>query len=133
VGSSVTNEQRKPCHLSPSLANTNAGKSTLFNALTASNVTAENKLFATLDPTTHRLVLSSHEEALLTDTVGFLQKLLTQLIAAFRATLAEVTQADLLLDVVDISHPNAVEQSETVSEVLTSLGANDNSTCYGGK
>lgn len=104
---------------------TNAGKSTLFNALTASSVIAENKLFATLDPTTHRLILPHHEEALLTDTVGFLQKLPTELVVAFRATLEEVTEADLLIDVVDISHQNAIEQSETVNEVLTNLGARD--------
>ncbi len=118
--------QQRTAQSLPSIAvvgYTNAGKSTLFNALTASNVTAENKLFATLDPTTRRFVLPHHEEALLTDTVGFLQKLPTELIAAFRATLEEVTDADLLIDVVDMSHQNAIEQSETVNEVLTELGA----------
>ncbi len=102
---------------------TNAGKSTLFNALTSSEVLAENKLFATLDPVTRHLVLPSNAEILLTDTVGFIQKLPTKLIAAFRATLEEVIEADLLLEVVDSSHENAIEQSETVNEILDELGA----------
>src|SRR5204862_1259045 len=89
---------------------TNTGKSTLFNALTEAEVVAENKLFATLDPTTRHIVLPGNQEALLTDTVGFIQKLPTKLIAAFRATLEEVIDADLLLAVVDISHENAIEQ-----------------------
>lgn len=104
---------------------TNSGKSTLFNAFTAAEVLAENKLFATLDPTTRHLVLPNNQEALLTDTVGFIQKLPTKLIAAFRATLEEVTDADLLLEVVDVIHENAIEQSETVSEILSSLDASD--------
>ncbi len=104
---------------------TNAGKSTLFNALTSSNVLAEDKLFATLDPTTRHLTLPSHQEILLTDTVGFIQKLPTTLIAAFRATLEEVSEADILLEVVDITHVNAVEQSETVNKVLGELEAGD--------
>src|SRR2546429_3019905 len=102
---------------------TNSGKSTLFNALTEAEVVAENKLFATLDPTTRHLVLPGNQEALLTDTVGFIQKLPTKLIAAFRATLEEVIDADLLLEVVDVSHENAIEQSETVHEALQELGA----------
>ena len=102
---------------------TNAGKSTLFNALTEAEVLAENKLFATLDPTTRHIILPGNQEALLTDTVGFIQKLPTRLIAAFRATLEEVIDADLLLEVVDISHENAIEQSETVDEVLRELEA----------
>ena len=102
---------------------TNAGKSTLFNALTEAEVLAENKLFATLDPTTRHITLPGNQEALLTDTVGFIQKLPTRLIAAFRATLEEVIDADLLLEVVDISHENAIEQSETVNEVLRELEA----------
>ncbi|HWZ19322.1 MAG TPA: GTPase HflX, partial [Ktedonobacteraceae bacterium] len=100
---------------------TNAGKSTLFNSLTEAEVLAENKLFATLDPTTRHITLPGNQEALLTDTVGFIQKLPTRLIAAFRATLEEVIDADLLLEVVDISHENAIEQSETVNEVLHEL------------
>jgi GTPase len=102
---------------------TNAGKSTLFNALTEAEVLADNKLFATLDPTTRHIILPGNQEALLTDTVGFIQKLPTRLIAAFRATLEEVIDADLLLEVVDIGHENAIEQSETVNEVLRELEA----------
>jgi GTP-binding protein HflX len=104
---------------------TNSGKSTLFNAFTDAAVLTENKLFATLDPTTRHLILPNNQEALLTDTVGFIQKLPTRLIAAFRATLEEVIEADLLLEVVDIVHENAIEQSETVSEILRSLDAAD--------
>jgi GTPase len=102
---------------------TNAGKSTLFNTLTAAEVLAENKLFATLDPTTRHVKLPTHQEILVTDTVGFIQKLPTSLVAAFRATLEELTEADLVLEVVDISHENAIEQSQTVAEVLAELGA----------
>jgi len=104
---------------------TNAGKSTLFNALTEAEVIAENKLFATLDPTTRHVLLPNNQEALLTDTVGFIQKLPTKLIASFRATLEEVIDADILLEVVDVSHENAIEQSETVSDVLRELDARD--------
>jgi GTP-binding protein HflX len=104
---------------------TNAGKSTLFNALTEADVLAENKLFATLDPITRHILLPGNQEVLITDTVGFIQKLPTRLIAAFRATLEEVIEADLLLQVVDISHENAIEQSETVNEVLEELDAHD--------
>src|SRR5215467_7869884 len=104
---------------------TNAGKSTLFNALTQAEVLVEDKLFATLDPTTRHLLLPGNQEILLTDTVGFIQKLPTRLIAAFRATLEEVIDADLLLEVVDVVHENAIEQSETVNEVLRSLDAAD--------
>ncbi len=104
---------------------TNAGKSTLFNALTEAQVLTEDKLFATLDPTTRHITLPGNQEALLTDTVGFIQKLPTRLIAAFRATLEEVIDADLLLEVVDISHENAIEQSETVNEVLHELEADE--------
>jgi GTP-binding protein HflX len=104
---------------------TNAGKSTLFNTLTSAEVVAENKLFATLDPTTRYLKLPTHQEILVTDTVGFIQKLPTSLVAAFRATLEEVTEADILLEVVDITHENAIEQSQTVADVLAELGAAD--------
>lgn len=100
---------------------TNAGKSTLFNAITEAGVVAEDKLFATLDPVTRHILLPGNQEVLLTDTVGFIQKLPTKLIAAFRATLEEVIDADLLLEVVDASHVNAIEQSETVSEILEEL------------
>ncbi len=104
---------------------TNAGKSTLFNTLTSAGVLAENKLFATLDPTTRHVTLPTHQDVLMTDTVGFIQKLPTKLVAAFRATLEEVVEADVLLEVVDISHENAIEQSQTVSDVLAELGAAD--------
>lgn len=104
---------------------TNAGKSTLFNTLTAASVLAENKLFATLDPTTRYLTLPTHQEVLLTDTVGFIQKLPTTLVAAFRGTLEEVAEADVLLEVVDATHENAIEQSQTVDDVLRELGAAD--------
>lgn len=104
---------------------TNAGKSTLLNALSASEVLAADQLFATLDPTTRRLVLPSGRGCLMTDTVGFIQKLPTDLVAAFRATLEEILEADLIVHVVDASHGNVVEQSETVGEVLGDLGADD--------
>jgi len=100
---------------------TNAGKSTLFNTLTEAGVRAENLLFATLDPITRQVILPGNQEVLFTDTVGFIQKLPTKLIAAFRATLEEVIDADMLLEVVDVSHENAIEQSETVREILNDL------------
>jgi GTP-binding protein HflX len=102
---------------------TNAGKSTLLNTLTASEVLAEDKLFATLDPTTRHITLPNGQQALLTDTVGFIQKLPHQLIAAFRATLEEVIQADILLHVIDASHPQYKEQSHAVFQVLHELNA----------
>jgi GTP-binding protein HflX len=101
---------------------TNAGKSTLMNALARAGVLAEGKPFATLDPTTRRVKLPSQREILLTDTVGFIQKLPTQLVAAFRATLEELDEASLLLHVVDISHPKAAEQAQTVDDLLAELG-----------
>ena len=104
---------------------TNAGKSTLINTLTHADVLAADQLFATLDPTTRKLALPSGREAMITDTVGFIQKLPTQLVAAFRATLEEILDADLLLHVVDASHSNVVEQAVAVKEVLSELGAAD--------
>ncbi len=101
---------------------TNAGKSTLLNALSGATVLAEDKLFATLDPTTRRVALPGGREALFSDTVGFIQKLPTDLVAAFRATLEEINEADLILHIVDITSPNARQQSETVMETLTDLG-----------
>lgn len=100
---------------------TNAGKSTLMRALSGADVLAEDKLFATLDPVTRRMGLPSGEVVLLTDTVGFIQKLPTDLIAAFRATLEELKEADLLLHVIDISHPNAYEHTQTVDATLRDL------------
>jgi GTP-binding protein HflX len=104
---------------------TNAGKSTLLNVLTGAGVRAEQKLFATLDPTTRKLELPAGRELLLTDTVGFIQKLPTDLVAAFRATLEEVTEADVILQVLDLSSPAVEEQAETVEQVLGDLGAAD--------
>jgi GTP-binding protein HflX len=104
---------------------TNAGKSTLLNALTGASVHAEQRVFATLDPTTRRLGLPTGREVLLTDTVGFIQKLPTDLVAAFRATLEEVTEADLIIQVLDASSPAAMEQATTVEKVLADLGAGD--------
>ncbi|MCA9876695.1 MAG: 50S ribosome-binding GTPase, partial [Thermomicrobiales bacterium] len=102
-----------------------AGKSTLLNALTGANVMAEDKLFATLDPTTRRRALPSGRDVLFTDTVGFINNLPTLLIAAFRATLEEINEASVLMHVVDITHPNAAEQVQTVISVLEDLGADD--------
>lgn len=102
---------------------TNAGKSTLLNALTDANVLAADQLFATLDPTTRRVALPSGHEVLFSDTVGFIQKLPTDLVAAFRATLEEIKEADLILHVVDMTHPNAAAQAETVAETLADLDA----------
>ena len=102
---------------------TNAGKSTLLNALTGAGVMVQDKLFATLDPTTRRLRLPKGEEVLFSDTVGFIQKLPTQLIASFRATLEEIIDSNVLLHVVDITHPNAREQMNAVEETLEEIGA----------
>lgn len=102
---------------------TNAGKSTLLNALADAGVRAEDRLFATLDPTTRQITLPGGAPCLLTDTVGFIQKLPTQLIAAFRATLEEISEADVLLHVLDITHPNAQEQEQVVEATLRELGA----------
>jgi len=104
---------------------TNAGKSTLLNALTGTEALVADQLFATLDPLTRRVTLPAGKEVLLTDTVGFIKKLPTTLIAAFRATLEEVVEADALLHVVDISHGMAIEQSLAVESVLEELGAAD--------
>ena len=109
---------------------TNAGKSTLLNRLTGSEVFAEDKLFATLDPTTRHLVLPEKQEILLTDTVGFIQKLPHTLVKAFRATLEEVQEADLLLHVVDCSNENYEQQIESVVEVLKELDAVNKPTLY---
>jgi GTP-binding protein HflX len=102
---------------------TNAGKSTLLNSLAKADVFAANQLFATLDPTTRRVELPGGHQVLFTDTVGFIQKLPTQLVAAFRATLEEITEADLLVHVVDITHPNALAQWHAVQNTLAEIGA----------
>ncbi len=102
---------------------TNAGKSTLLNKITHSDVYVADQLFATLDPTTRRVELPGGYQALFTDTVGFIQKLPTTLVESFHATLEEITESDLLLHVVDISHPNALNQFESVQQTLDELGA----------
>jgi GTP-binding protein HflX len=104
---------------------TNAGKSTLLNALSKADVFVEDKLFATLDPTTRRLTLPNKQQVLISDTVGFIQKLPPTVIAAFRATLEELREAHLLLHIVDITHENAAEQSITVDKILSELGLGD--------
>jgi GTP-binding protein HflX len=103
---------------------TNAGKSTLLNQLSDADVYVANKLFATLDPTTRRVELSDGQQILITDTVGFIQKLPTTLVAAFRATLEEIGEADLLLHVVDVTHPHVLEQAEAVHKTLEDIEAN---------
>lgn len=104
---------------------TNAGKSTLFNRITGAEVMAKDMLFATLDPTMRGVVLPSGAKVILSDTVGFISDLPTQLVAAFRATLEEVLSADLILHVRDISHPETVEQAADVADILASLGVKE--------
>ena len=104
---------------------TNTGKSTLLNTLTRADVFVEDKLFATLDPTTRSLVLPNKDKVLFTDTVGFIQKLPPSIVTAFRATLEELTEASILLHVVDLTSPNAAEQCQTVENVLGDLGLAD--------
>jgi GTP-binding protein HflX len=102
---------------------TNAGKSTLINALSDSDIYVADRLFATLDPTTRKVVLPSNREILISDTVGFIQKLPTTLIAAFRATLEEILEADLILHVVDTAHPSVLSHIETVEDTLAEIDA----------
>jgi len=104
---------------------TNAGKSTLFNALSKAKVTAADQLFTTLDPVTRRIRLPSGAPLLLSDTVGFIQKLSPGLVAAFRATLEELAESDILLHVVDITHPKVTEQTRVVEKTLKDLGLGD--------
>ena len=106
---------------------TNAGKSTLLNALTEAQVLIEDKLFATLDTTTRKFTLPNNQEILLIDTVGFIRKLPHLLVAAFKSTLEEAMQADILLHIIDVSNPMAEEQAETTFEVLKELGAENKS------
>jgi GTP-binding protein HflX len=115
--------QRNRWPLASIVGYTNAGKSTLLNKLTGADVVAVDKLFATLDPTTRRLRLPTNQNVLLTDTVGFIRKLPHGLVEAFKATLEEVVQADLLVHVVDVSHPQADEQIKSVEAVLKEIGA----------
>jgi len=104
---------------------TNAGKSTLFNTLSDAKVTAEDQLFSTLDPITRRIRLPSGAPLLLTDTVGFIQKLSPTVVAAFRATLEELGESDILLHVIDVTHPKAPEQTEVVEKILKDMGLGD--------
>lgn len=109
---------------------TNAGKSTLFNRLTGADVMAKDMLFATLDPTMRRLQLPNGPEVILSDTVGFISDLPTELVAAFRATLEEVLAADVVCHVRDISHPETEEQAEDVRQIMTSLGVEEDRTTF---
>jgi len=107
---------------------TNSGKSTLFNTLTDAGVLAEDRLFATLDPIVRKFTLPDEREILLADTVGFIQKLPHDLVAAFRGTLEEARYADVLIHVADVSHPQLIEQCASVNEVLGELGIGDKPT-----
>lgn len=104
---------------------TNSGKSTLLNQISDAEVYVANKLFATLDPTTRRVALADGQQILVTDTVGFIQKLPTTLVASFRATLEEIAEADLLLHVVDVTHPQAYSQAEAVHATLKDIEADE--------
>ena len=117
--------QRAPWPVIALVGYTNAGKSTLFNRLTSSSVFAEDLLFATLDPTMREMKLPGFDKAILSDTVGFVSNLPTELVAAFRATLEEVRSADLILHVRDIAHHDSDAQKGDVEEVLASLGLGD--------
>jgi small GTP-binding protein len=120
--------QRSQWPLASIVGYTNAGKSTLLNALTGAEVLAEDKLFATLDPTTRRITLPTNQNALLSDTVGFIRKLPHQLVESFKATLEEVVEADLLLHVVDVASESAADQIASVNEVLKEIAADDKPT-----
>ena len=117
--------QRAPWPVIALVGYTNAGKSTLFNRMTQASVMAEDLLFATLDPTMRNVKIPGFDRAILSDTVGFVSNLPTELVAAFRATLEEVAAADLILHVRDIAHPDSDAQAEDVEEVLASLGLSE--------
>ncbi len=117
--------QKAPWPVVALVGYTNAGKSTLFNRLTGAEVRAEDLLFATLDPTMRAIKLPGHDKVVMSDTVGFVSDLPTQLVAAFRATLEEVIEADLIVHVRDISHPDSDAQAQDVADVLAGLGLSD--------
>jgi GTP-binding protein HflX len=117
--------QRAPWPVIALVGYTNAGKSTLFNRLTRAEVMAEDLLFATLDPTMREIRLPGFDKAILSDTVGFISDLPTQLVAAFRATLEEVVSADLIVHVRDISHPDSEAQAADVEQVLKEIGVEE--------
>lgn len=120
--------QRVPYPVVALVGYTNAGKSTLFNRLTAAKVLARDQLFATLDPTMRRVRLPSGQTVILSDTVGFISELPTDLVAAFRATLEEVTEADIILHVRDAAHPDSLAQQADVQAVLADLGISEASS-----
>src|SRR6478609_2492303 len=120
--------QRAPWPVIALVGYTNAGKSTLFNSLSGESVFAENLLFATLDPTMRDIRLPGFDKVILSDTVGFVSDLPTELIAAFRATLEEVREADLLVHVRNMAHPDREAQREDVEDVLESLGLKEEGT-----
>jgi len=120
---SVQSKSRANCYKIALSGYTNAGKSTILNLFTGAEVLVEDKLFATLDTTIRQLQLDGYQNILLSDTIGFIRKLPHNLIASFRSTLREITEADLIIKVADISSPNCLQQLETVEEVLNELGA----------
>ena len=124
-GTQRRRRQRVPVPTAAIVGYTNAGKSSLLNALTGASVLAENKLFATLDPTTRQLQLHGNQKLLVTDTVGFIRRLPHGLVEAFKATLEEVVVADFLIHVLDITNPNVAQHHTTTLAVLKELGADD--------
>jgi len=116
------NRKRSSCYVATMVGYTNTGKSTLLNTLTNAGTKVDNKLFSTLDPLTRRVILPNHETLLLNDTVGFINKLPHHLVAAFHATLKEIEEADLLINVLDASHPKVEEENRATYSVLRELG-----------